>query len=701
LCAGTYHVIATSDIGCSDTATVTITSTSAPTVNVTSQTICQGTSASLTATGSPAGGTFSWSPGGLTNASITISPATTTNYTVTYTLAGCSANATGTVTVNPLPAPIITGTTTYCAGSNVSLSTTTPFTSYSWSTGSSAATINATAANNPLTVTVTNAAGCQATSPAINLVENGVVNANSAVSICQGESMLIHGVLQSVAGTYSQTFTLASGCDSTSNVTLTVNPLPTIDAGLDQTICAGTSVTLTASGGVNYTWDNGVTNGLAFNPSVSTTYTVLGTNAAGCVASDQVLVTVNPLPSIDAGPDQQLCAGTSVQLTASGASAFTWDNGIVDGVSFVPVSTTTYTVTGTSVDGCVKSDQVTVTVNPLPTVFAGNDISICSGQSITLSGQGATSYSWDNGVQNGVPFIPTLGTSTYTVTGTSAAGCIASDDVLVSVGATSTVSFLTDTTSGCSPLPVNLTNTTAGASNCVWTLSDGTILSGCGTVSTSLLTPGCYDVTLTSTFSNGCVGTLTMPNLICVDPNPIASFTPSTTTITEENSTVYLHNTSSNASDYLWDFGDHLSISTAIDPTHDYGQDALGNYLITLVAYSPAGCTDTAFSLIRYEEDLIFYVPNAFTPDDDEFNQLFQPVFTSGFDPFDFSMLIFNRWGEIVFETHDATIGWDGTYGANSQNRLAEDGTYTWKIEFKTSKNDERKLVVGHVNMLH
>ena len=97
---------------------------------------------------------------------------------------------------------------------------------------------------------------------------------------------------------------------------------------------------------------------------------------------------------------------------------------------------------------------------------------------------------------------------------------------------------------------------------------------------------------------------------------------------------------------------------------------------------------------------MIYYVPNTFTPDDDNFNQTFKPIFTSGFDPFDYTLYIFNRWGEIIFESHDANVGWNGTYGSNSEIEMVQDGTYTWKIEFKTNANDERKMIIGHVNIL-
>jgi gliding motility-associated-like protein len=163
---------------------------------------------------------------------------------------------------------------------------------------------------------------------------------------------------------------------------------------------------------------------------------------------------------------------------------------------------------------------------------------------------------------------------------------------------------------------------------------------------------------------------------------------------------VNFNNTTTGASNYLWNFGDNSTTSTLEEPSHNYSGNNVGNYLITLIAYSPLGCTDTAYATIQIQEELIFYVPNTFTPDNDNYNQTFQPVFTSGFDPYDYTLLIFNRWGEIVFESHDATVGWDGSYGSNGEIEMVQDGTYTWKIEFKTNKNDERKMVIGHVNIL-
>ena len=149
---------------------------------------------------------------------------------------------------------------------------------------------------------------------------------------------------------------------------------------------------MTASGASSYSWDNGITNNTPFSPSITTTYTVTGTDGNGCDNTDQLTVTVNTLPTVDAGSDQTVCAGTAVILAGSGASSYAWDNGITDNTSFTPSTTTTYTVTGTDGNGCENTDQVTVTVNALPTVDAGSDQTVCAGTAVILAGSGASSY---------------------------------------------------------------------------------------------------------------------------------------------------------------------------------------------------------------------------------------------------------------------------------------------------------------------
>ncbi|MCJ8292261.1 MAG: SprB repeat-containing protein, partial [Crocinitomicaceae bacterium] len=242
-------------------------------------------------------------------------------------------------------------------------------------------------------------------------------------------------ILETV-GTHTVTVTDQGGCLVISNSAV-INEyiLPNVNAGLDQSVCDGVSVTLNGSGATSYVWDNGVTDGIGFVQAVGiVTYTVVGTDGNGCSNTDQVDVTVNPLPIVVAGADQTVCDGVAVTLNGSGATSYVWDNGITDGVSFIPaVGTITYSVIGTDGNGCSNTDQVNITVNPLPIVVAGIDQTVCDGASVTLNGSGATSYVWDNGITDGVSFIPAVGTITYSVIGTDANGCSNTDQVDVTV----------------------------------------------------------------------------------------------------------------------------------------------------------------------------------------------------------------------------------------------------------------------------
>ncbi|MES2800361.1 MAG: PKD domain-containing protein [Bacteroidota bacterium] len=694
-----YTVTGTSAAGCIGTDPVTVTVNGNAPINAGPDVaICLGASTTLTASG---GTTYSWNNGLGAGASHSVSPATTTTYTVNGTdVNGCLGSDQVQVTVNPNPAPTITGPSTYCAGTPAVL-TTQAFTSYLWTTGSVAQTTNAVDTDGNITVTVIDANGCTGTSPAVSVSPNAVITFNDTKFICQGGSFLIHGVSQTTAGVYSQTFVLPTGCDSTANITLVVNPLPAVNAGADQAVCLGTPVTLTAVGAPTLVWTGGVANGAAFVPATTTTYTVTGTDLNGCINTDQVVVTVNPNPVVSAGPDVQVCAGTQVTLTGTGADNYSWTAPVAQGVAFTPpVGTNVYTVVGTTLAGCTGTDQVTVTVNPNPVVFAGNDVAVCQGQSVTLTGSGALNYTWDNGAVNGVTFVPALGTLTYTVTGTTASGCTGTDQMNVLVNPNPIIDFSPDIVSGCVPLTVTFTNNTPGQTNCIWTLSDGSVLNGCGSVTHTFTQPGCFDVTLTTSDPNGCSGTLTATDLICLEADPIASFIPSETQLSTLDTEVDFNNTTIGASDYIWNFGDNSPTSTVVYPSHIYNDSTPGSYTVTLIAFSPLGCVDTATVLITIYEELIFYVPNSFTPDLDDYNPVFLPIFHSGFDPQDYSLMIYNRWGEVIFESHNAEVGWDGSYGQNREVEMVQDGTYTWKIEFKVTRWDERKVVHGHVNVL-
>ncbi|MBK9046920.1 MAG: T9SS type A sorting domain-containing protein [Bacteroidetes bacterium] len=224
--------------------------------------------------------------------------------------------------------------------------------------------------------------------------------------------------------------------------TLTVNTLPVVSVSGNTILCEGGNTTLTASGADTYNWtasnDLNITTGntVIATPSATATYTVTGTAANGCTASENVSVTVNPLPVLTTSSDATICAGTSATLNVNGADTYNWSpsTGLntTSGVSVIatPAATTTYTVIGANSFGCVATADITVSVNPLPVVSLSNFSSICSNAALlTLSGGSPAGGSYSgNGVSNGQfnPAAAGLGTHAITYSYTDGNGCAAS-----------------------------------------------------------------------------------------------------------------------------------------------------------------------------------------------------------------------------------------------------------------------------------
>lgn len=437
------------------------------------------------------------------------------------------------------------------------------------------------------------------------------------------------------------------------------------------------------------------------------TYTFDLTDNSGCaITVSGVFSGLSPVSL--SYPDNSYCIDEApASATVSGSTGGTFSSaaglvidpttGTIDISNSLPGS---YTITYSSPQGsCLANASYTLTIHPLPIVDAGANFTVCSNEEITLSASGASTYTWSNGVQNGIPFIPTLGTTTYTVTGTSLAGCVNTDQLSVFVNGGPPVTFEADTLIGCSPLTVTFTNTTPNVQFATWDFGNGWSSTSTGSITQTFVIGGCYDITLSIVDNQGCTGVLSNTDMICVEENPDAGFIASTNVVSEINSSVQFTNTTVGATNYEWNFGDYSPTDNAEDPLHDYAGNELGNYIVTLIATTPFGCIDTAQGMIVMREDLLFYVPNSFTPDGDDFNETFTPIFYSGFETDDYHLTIFNRWGEIVFESYNWEIGWDGTYGSN-KDFVAQQGTYIWKIEFKTTWKDERRTVIGHINLL-
>jgi uncharacterized protein YjdB len=608
------------------TFTACLTTPPPPTVSVNSTSICAGQSVTLTATPSTAGGTYLWS-NGATTPTITVTPNATTSYSVTYSNNG-TASGSGTVTVNPLPTINGGQDQTVCQGALVTLSGT-GGASYTWDNGISNGVAFVATATTTYTVTGTNANGCQGTdqvtvtvnaAPTVNAINNQTlcaganasavtfsgtagatyawVNSNPSIGLSASGSGNIAGFTASNATANPITATITvtpsqAGCIGTPQTySYTVNPNPTITG--NNPLCAGATLQLTGSGtaAANNAWVSGTpANGTVSNTGLFTGVNagntiITYTNANGCTATQTVTVNANPTIS----GNTVICPNTTSQLTGTGAPAGNnaWSSsntgiatvsntGLVSAVSFGtatitytastgcsgtttvnvtnptapafnPIAavcsgglislpgtstnniqgtwtpavnntqTTTYTFTP-SAGQCATTAQLTVNVNPLPAINAGLDQTVCQGANVTLSGTGGSTYSWNNGVSNGVAFIANA-TTTYTVTGTNANGCTNTDQVTVTVSPNPTLSGNTvicpNTTSQLAA------NANPAASN-AWTSSNTAI----ATISnTGLVTAVSFGTsTITFTNNNGCTATTTInvTNPIAPTFNPIAA----------------------------------------------------------------------------------------------------------------------------------------------------------------------------------
>jgi gliding motility-associated-like protein len=254
--------------------------------------------------------------------------------------------------------------------------------------------------------------------------------------------------------------------------------------------------------------------------------------------------------------------------------------------------------------------------------------------------------------------------------------------------------FNADITEGCVPLIVNLSADGGNYTSYSWETSNQLTASG-EQANFIFNTNGNYTVSLTTTL-NGCASTTSIANLITVENYPIAVFEPSSEVFTEPNQELYFLNTSVGASSYIWEFGDGTT-STEVGPSHVFQVENEG-VDVMLYAFSSLGCADSTSLYIGFDPGLVYYIPNTFSPDGDQFNQTFLPIFTYGIDPYNYQMLIYNRWGEIIFESLHPEIGWDGSYGM--QGNPAQNGTYTYLITIKIPSLDKRQVIKGHVNLI-
>ncbi|MBV6484824.1 MAG: hypothetical protein KFKLKKLM_01340 [Flavobacteriales bacterium] len=685
----TYLVTATDANGCSDTASTIVQVISNPTAVVTSSNgtnfVCNGSSVTLTASG---GGTYTWNDASTLD-SLVVSPTTNTTYSVIVEVGGCSDTATFAVTVNNLPTAIVSGDQTICIGETTTL-TASGGVSYVWNNGIIVDSIVVSPiADSTYIVTVTDANGC-VNSANSTVTVNALPNPNiiGTTTICDGTSTTLTAnggvsyvwnngssansinVSPSADSTYVVTATDANGCSDTASTLVQVisNPTAVVTSSNGTNfVCNGSSVTLTASGGGTYLWnDNSTLDSLVVSPTVNTNYDVIVT-LGGCSDTATFAVTVNSLPTAIISGNSTICNGQSTTLTASGGTSYSWNTGSTnDTINVNPTSNTTYTVTVTDANGCVNSTNSNVAVNALPIITISGTTTICNGQNTTLTANGANSYVWNTtATTNSINVNPTTGTTNYSVVGTGANGCVDSTQTTVTVNP-KPVAVISGNSSVCDGQTLTLTAT--GGSNFEWSTSETT-----ATINVLPTDTTTYSVIVST---NGCADTAS----ITVNHIPLPSITAfaDTTIFLGQSATI----NATSLTPFNWSPNEAISCTDCITATVNPIETT--TYCATT---TKNGCENSSCVTVVVDKRCgNVFVPNAFSPNADGSNDCLM-VYSNCLDKLLFR--VYSRWGEMIFESDKIDGCWDGTYKGEDLNTgvfvytvqaLLIDGT---EVEFK------------------
>lgn len=563
--SGTYHVTVTNANGCSRTRSVNVDVNSNPSVALLGNTsFCEGDQTTLTVQ-SEVGNSYVWNTGEQ-NTPLQVREAGT--YTVTITNSyGCTNTASSNVTMFPRPVANITGNAVICPGGSTQL-TVNPNAQYLWSTGESTQSVNVTPENNTsYSVTITDEQGCtNQTSFNVEIEELPTIAITGNTTFCKGESTQLsvtsgyHYVWSNNAttstitvyqpGIYSVTATNDLGCASVQSVEVTNHELPTLNFGMQHTICAGESYTyqLPDDQNLTYRWSNNAV-GNSITVSTAGLYTVTVTNEFGCSrsASDSLIVIALPTPAIQGVTT--ICRGNNTILTATGGTSYQWSNGSTGAdIAVFPTTTTTYAVTVTNQQGCSASASTTVIVNTLPSLIVNGSRSFCEGGSTTLSATGASSYVWSTGAISSSININTPGK--YYVTARNSMNCQKTDTITISQLSNPTITISGDNLV-CENTPHTLT--AQGGINYQWSTGENS--------ESILVTPSATTTySVTGYDAMGC--STNVSKTVVVESQPAVHITGTTTICSGDQTTL----TASGGNSYQWSTGStapQINTSTA------------------------------------------------------------------------------------------------------------------------------------------
>jgi len=363
---------------------------------------------------------------------------------------------------------------------------------------------------------------------------------------------------------------------------------------------------------------------------------------------------------------------------------------------------------------CNVSAQVVITEpTALQIDTLSNDLIVCKGDLITLGvlgsgGNGNYTYDWDYlGNDLGQAAVVTTDViEDMQICVTMSEDC-PSPTVTQCMDVTLSPNIYplltSDFTEGCYPLTVNLTNISNAPNvfSSVWTFSDDNVsnaVPGIAPITHTFINPGVYDVNLEIVSTEGCVYDTTYTQEYTVHDHPDANYSYTTIPLTVYDSEAsFVDYSSGDPVQWAWHFGSGAIPLTASvqNPVVNYPEGVAAIYPTMLYVWNEFGCYDSLASQVEVINDVTLFAPNVFTPDGDEFNETWR-VYIKGIDIYDFHLLMFNRWGEIVWESYNPEGEWDGTYGSDGS---IQDGTYVWILHAKDSYNDKKYEFNGTVTI--
>ncbi|MEI8203652.1 MAG: choice-of-anchor L domain-containing protein [Bacteroidota bacterium] len=446
-------------------------------------------------------------------------------------------------------------------------------------------------------------------------------------------AIIIHPVLDGITeGTETVILSVSNGCNTLLDTIYIIDNISLhVNVGHDTTICQGSSANLTASisGGIapfTYSWNNAAGNSatVTVSPAATTTYIVSVSDYCASSAKDTVVVNIAPNVIINASASPtSVCTGQTATLTASGANSYVWMPGNITGatINVTPTSTTTYTVVGTSNQGCTANDTVSVNIgNLVLNITSTNENCGHSDGTATVSASGSCgnnfTYLWSSTPAQTTPSIANLATGNYVVT-VSCGTCTNTASVSIQNSSTLNASFIAD------------------------------------------------------------------PQVTTIDNNLIH----------------FMDNTLGTITSWVWSLGDGTSQSIP-QFTHTYTQ--VGTYTVTLTVIDNHNCMDSISEVIIIKDNFSFYIPNSFTPNQDNRNDVFTP-YGNNIDPDQFEMIIFDRWGAILYETKKWLItsceGWNGTKNNTGNLDNVVSGVYVYKIHAGNSQSGY-KTYTGSITLI-